>query len=156
MNAETDYQIHIAPPLGVPELPFIVTVTTSSSDIPYGQWLMHIPRAPEPLYVAHFRFDYKSNLYPEMDSAALHQHLLSDAIAYLRAFLIENRPAIAAAMAFSDIPVKSETAQFLAGLHYRSACPDVLQKLRSRCNSAQLREILRTITSQWPPEVSRD
>jgi hypothetical protein len=156
MTTESDYRIYITPPLGYSELPFIVTVAGSNLGYPSGQWLLHIPTAQEPLYVGRFKFEYANNLYPELDGAALHEHLLSDAIAFLRRHLIEHQASVASSVALQDIPLKRDSFHLFAGLHYRGVCPAVLNALRSRCDSSELREILRTITSQWPPEVSRE
>jgi hypothetical protein len=145
MYFQSTFRIHLADPLGLVDVPFIVTSAyTNAAGRPRAEWFLVVPENKGILFSQRNKLDLDT--FPEnrikFDEEFMLSEALDQALLRLRRYILENKG--------SDAPLLLATAtgaqpcdhHHLAKLWMRGSCCGCLSEMRAKSECAALIDML--------------
>jgi hypothetical protein len=145
MDFEPVFRVHLAAPLGLADIPFIVTTAyTTATGLPRGEWFLILPDGKGKVYSQRNRLDLRK--FPD-DRVAFDEELvlneaLDQAILRLRRHVLENNDTLAPLLLAAPTEVQLSDHNHLVKLWMRGSCCGCLSEIRAKSGCAALIDTL--------------
>jgi hypothetical protein len=145
MYFQSTFRVHLADPLGLADIPFIVTAAyTNAAGLPRAEWFLVIPENKGMLFSQRNKLDL--NTFPESRMKFDAEFMLSEALEQaklrLRRYIVENKGSDAPLLLATATGVQPGDQNHLARLWMRGSCCGCLSEMRAKSECAALTDTL--------------
>ena len=135
MNFQPTFRVHVTPPLGLVDAPFIVTaVYTTAAGLPRAEWFLVIPDSKGILFSQRNTLDHRT--FPDnrvnFDEELLLNEALDQAKLRLRRYILENKGSFAPLLLATETEVQPCDHNYLVKLWMRGSYCGCLSEIRAK------------------------
>ena len=145
MNFQPSFRVHLADPLGLVDMPFIVTTAyTSATGLPRAEWFLVIPEGKGMVFSQRNRLNLDT--FPEGRVTFNEELMLSEALDQatlrLRRYILDNKGDSASLLLAKPTEVLSSDHSYLVKLWMRGSCCGCLSEIRAKSECVPLIDTL--------------
>ena len=145
MYFQSTFRIHLADPLGLADIPFIVTSAyTNAAGLPRAEWFLVIPENKGMLFSQRNKLDL--NTFPDgrikFDAEFMLSEALDQALLRLRRYILENKGSDAPLLLATATDAQPADQNHLAKLWMRGSYCGSLSEMRAKSECAALIDTL--------------